>query len=91
MGHVEGLMTTKKTYRPAGLPSVESQSISDAAIAYVNMLMVSRSGTLLNQTDNPALLNDGGLFYLYNPSYGMLTFGYPFNSGEDIEIVYKTI
>lgn len=83
-------MILRKTYYPGGLPAVET-SIFDAAIAYVQVLMVARSGTLLNETESDAALQDGGLFYQYNPSLGVLTFGYPFNQGEDITIVYKTI
>lgn len=84
-------MTTRKTYFPVGLPAVEAEQIIDAALAYVQPLMVSRSGMVLSLTDNDALLQNGGLFYKHNPFLGVLTFGYPFNQGEDIEVVYKTI
>jgi len=84
-------MILRKTYLPAGLPVVESEQIYDAALAYVQPLMVSRSGMLFNQTTDASLLLNGGLFYLYNASLGLLTFGIPFNTGEDVEIVYKTI
>lgn len=74
-----------------GIPASESDEIFDAALTYVQPLMVSRSGMVFNLTENDALLLNGGLFYQYNPSLGSLKFGFPFNQGEDIEIVYKTI
>jgi hypothetical protein len=84
-------MITRKTYFPLGLPATESEEIFDPALAYVQPLMVSRSGMVFSLTDNDALLLNGGLFYQYSPSLGVLRFGIPFNTGEDIEIVYKTI
>jgi hypothetical protein len=84
-------MVLRKTYYPQGLPITESTQVYDASLLYIQPLMVSRSGMLFNLTDNDALLQNGGLFYQYSPSLGMLTFGIPFNDGEDIEVVYKTI
>jgi hypothetical protein len=78
-------MVLRKTYFPLGLPATESEEIFDPALAYVQPLMVSRSGMVFSLTDNDALLLNGGL------SLGVLRFGIPFNTGEDIEIVYKTI
>lgn len=84
-------MVLRKTYFPLGLPAAESQEIFDAALTYVQPLMVSRSGTVLVQVEPDRIIDEGQLFYIYNPSLGKLIFGYPFNEGEDIEIVYKTI
>lgn len=89
MGYVERLMTTKKTYYPlSGLVDV-----NDASIAYVTMLMVARSGMLFDiiVNNNDIAINTRQVRYA--PSFGALFFNdnIPFNQGEDIEIVYKTI
>lgn len=84
-------MTIRKTYYPNGLPAAEVTQISDVSLAYVQPLMVSRSGVVFNETDNDALLLNGGIFYEYNPSLGVLTFGIPFQLGEDVEVIYKTL
>lgn len=85
-------MVVKKTYYPAGLPAVENSAINDAALAYVQPLMVSRSGVVFSLTDNDALLISGSPYYQYNPSIGSIIFNQniPFESNESINIIYET-
>lgn len=82
-------MTTKKTYYPLfGLID-----ITDANIAYVTMLMVSRSGVVYDVVidNDDVFINTRQVRYA--PAFGSLNFNeyIPFNQGEDIEIVYKTV
>lgn len=85
-------MTVKKTYYPLGLPAVENSGITDAALAYVQPLMVSRSGVVFSLTENDALLISGSPFYQYTPSTGTITFNpnIPFESNESINVIYET-
>ena len=82
-------MTLKKTYYPlAGL-----LDITDSAIAYVQVLMVARSGVIYDiiENNNDVFINTRQIRYA--PSYGTIFFNeyIPFNTDEDIEIIYKTI
>lgn len=85
-------MVIKKTYYPIGLPAVENTGISDAALAYVQPLMVARSGVVFNLTDNDGVLISGNPFYKYTPSTGTIQFNpnIPFESNESINVIYET-
>lgn len=85
-------MVVKKTYYPIGLPAAENIGISDAALAYVQPLMVARSGVVFNLTDNDGVLISGSPFYQYTPSTGTITFNpnIPFESNESINVIYET-
>ena len=84
-------MVIKKTYYPAGLPAVEAYAIVDASLAYVQPLMVARSGTVHSQTDNDAILISGSPFYQYDPFIGSIIFNpnIPFESNESINVIYE--
>lgn len=84
-------MILQKTYYPTGLPIAEITQITDIDLISCTMLMLSRSGSVYSLTDDVGMLTNGQLFYLFNASTGVITFEIPFNSGEDVEIVYKTI
>lgn len=81
-------MVVKKTYYPLqGFTGV-----TDASIAYVKILMLSREGNVMNRTSDNGVLISGGLWYQYYPSTGtiMLNPQQPINQGESINIVYET-
>lgn len=79
-------MTTHKTY----YPTLGQSTITDAALAYVKVLEVDRSGVVYNLTDLSVLPTDTGLFCGYNQSTGTIEFLIPFNTGESINVIYET-
>lgn len=83
-------MTTRKTYYPIGLPSTETTSITDSALAYVKILEVDREGVVYSLTDLGSLPTDTGLFFGYNASLGRIQFLIPFQTGESINVIYET-
>lgn len=84
-------MILQKTYNPTGLPIVETAQIVDVDLISATPLMLARSGSVYSLTDDANMLLNGQLFYLFDSTTGVITFGFPFNSGEDIELIYKTI
>ena len=74
MGNVERLMTVQKTYYPLANLS----QVIDADLAYVQILMVSRSGVLYFSDDDVTWLSDTGLFCQHLVSLGIIDFGVPF-------------
>ena len=82
-------MTFEKIYTTVP----ETNIISDAAIAYSQMLMVSREGSVLNIKESNNDIPVTNREVLYQPALGNLVFNdqMPFNEMETIQIVYKTL
>lgn len=80
-------MTLRQTYYPL----VDATSITDAAIVYSRMLLVSREGVVYDVISGPnEVLFLGSRQVHYNPSTGVIKWNpnIPFNQGESINIVY---
>lgn len=78
-------MVKEKTYYPLS----GFYEITDAALAYVDVLMVARSGVVYNETDISTLPTDVGLFYGHNSATGSIQFLIPFESNESINVIYE--
>ena len=81
-------MTTRKTYYP--LPG--GIDILDAALAYVKVLEVDRSGVVYDiiNSNNDVFLNSRQVRYA--SAFGALVFNdqIPFNENESINVIYET-
>ena len=80
-------MTVRKTY----YPFEGDLSISDSSLAYVKILMVTRSGLQFNVIPyTSSFPPPDERTCLYNNSDGSIVFVINFNSNESINVIYET-